>query len=79
MSLLLLAILAMTPSWHDYAMYNSMYTAFYYDYYKAKIECLYPGEDGRAMCLGKQDKTILIMKCPVDRYYLCDAWEKEVP
>ena len=74
----LLSILALTPTWYDYAKYNSMYTAFYYNYYKANIECLYPGEDGKSLCIGKEDKTVLIMSCRVDRYSLCNAWEKEV-
>jgi len=78
MKFTILAILALTPTWSDYAKYNSMYTAFYYDYYKANIECLYPGEEGKSLCLGKESDTVLIMSCAVDRYALCSAWEKKV-
>lgn len=78
MKFILLAISALIPTWFDYATYNSRFTAFYYDYYSAKIDCIYPGEDGKSLCLGKELNTILIMNCAVDRYAVCDAWEKKL-
>ena len=78
MKFAILAILALTPSWDDYAKYNSTYTAFYYNYYNANIKCLYPSEDGRSLCIGKESDTVLVMSCAVDHYEVCKAWEKKI-
>lgn len=70
-----LASLTAAPTWHDYAQYNSRYTALLLDMRPyTKVTCYKPYPSGNSKCIVDAPEKRAYMLCPTHGYDTCEAW-----